>query len=96
MSVTSRDVDMRKMTHLNSLRKLFEEARSLDIKELNGEDIFKDSIKNFDGSVKKEDFLYCLLDKVEFTLTRSELSNIQTLMLNITKSDSSNIDIDEL
>lgn len=31
MSVTSRDVDMRKVTQLNSLRKFFEEARSLEI-----------------------------------------------------------------
>ena len=96
MSVTSRDVDIRKMTNLNCLRKLFEEARSLEIKEINGEDIFKDSIKNFDGSVKRDDFLYSLLNKEEFTLTRTEISNIQTLMLNISKNDSTNIDIDEL
>ena len=55
---------------------MFEEARSLDIKDLNGDEIFKDNIKNFDGSVKKEDFLYSLLNKEEFTLTRTEISNI--------------------
>mgnify|MGYP006893246548 CR=1 FL=1 len=33
------------------MRKLFEEGRQLDIVELNGEEIFKEDIKNFDGSV---------------------------------------------
>jgi hypothetical protein len=91
-----RDVDMRKMTYLNCLRKLFEEARALDIKEINGDDIFKDSMRNFDGTIKKEDFLYALLNKEEFTLTRTEVTNIQALMLNINRNDNNNIDIDEL
>lgn len=93
---TTRDIDMRKMTHLNCLRKLFEEARALDIREINSDEIFKESLKNFDGSLKKDDFLYCLLNKEELTLTRSEITSIQSLMLNITKNESNNIDIDEI
>ncbi|CDW78943.1 c2 domain-containing protein 3 [Stylonychia lemnae] len=96
MSVTSRDVDMRKMTQLNCLRKLFEESRALEIREINSDEVFKENLKNFDGSLKKDDFLYCLLNKEEFTLTRSEISNIQAIMLNITKADQTNIDIDEI
>lgn len=33
------------------MRKFFEEARTHRIQELNGEEIFKDDIRNFDGSV---------------------------------------------
>jgi len=36
---------------LNCLRKLFEEARRSHINDLNGEEVFKEDIKNFDGSV---------------------------------------------
>lgn len=39
---------------LNSMRKLFEEARTLNIDELNGDEIFKEDDKNFDGTVQKE------------------------------------------
>ncbi len=81
---------------LNCLRKLFEEARAVEIREINGEEIFKDAIKNFDGTIKKEEFLYGLMNKEEFTLTRSEITNIQSLMLNINRDDNNNIDIDEL
>lgn len=84
------------MSMLNCLIKLFEEARTLELTELNGDDIFKDHYKNFDGSVKKEDFMYALMNKEGFTFTRSEISNLQSLLLNITKSESGNIDIDEL
>jgi Ca2+-binding EF-hand superfamily protein len=77
------------------LRKLFEEARSNHIHELNGDDLFKDNHRNFDGSIKKDDFIYSLVNK-DFTLTRTELSNICTLLLNISRNDNDNIDIDEL
>ncbi len=76
--------------------KLFEEARTLFISELNGEEIFKDCQRNFDGSIKKDDFLYALLNKDGFTFTRTEILNLQTLLLNITKNESGNINIDEL
>lgn len=62
MSITSRDVDLRKMTNLNCLRKLFGEARAIEIKDLNGDEIFTDSIRNFDGTIKRDDFLYSLLN----------------------------------
>lgn len=47
---------------LNCLRKLFEEARASGVEELNGESIFKDEIKNFDGTVQKEEVIYSLLN----------------------------------
>ena len=53
-------------------------------------------MRNFDGSVKKDEFIYVFKNKEEFTLTNSELSNICTLLLNINRDDNSNIDIDEL
>jgi hypothetical protein len=65
--------------------------------EINSESVFKNDIKNFDGSVKKEDFVYTLLDKEMFTLDRSEVVNVASIMLNITKSkDRGHIDLDEL
>lgn len=78
------------------MRKLFEEARFLDIAELNGDDIFPMNAKEFDGKIKKDQFVYYLSQKPEFTLTRSEIANIQTLMTNITKNDTNLIDIDEI
>lgn len=54
ISATSRDVDLRKVTLLSSMRKLFEEARFLDIAELNGDDIFPMNAKEFDGKIKKD------------------------------------------
>lgn len=76
MSAVSRDVDRRNMTYLNCLIKLFEEARTLDIQELNGDEIFKDCVRNFDGSIKKDDFLYAILNRDSFTFTRSEVLNL--------------------
>ena len=78
------------------MRKLFEEARGNDIQELNGDDFFKDTIRNFDGSIKKDEFIEAILGKNEFTLTRTELSNICTLLLNINRNDNNNVDIDEI
>ena len=92
----SRDLDIRKVTYLQSLRKLFEEARSCNINELNGDELFKDTIKNFDGSIKKDDFIYTILNRQEFTLTRTDVTNICSLLLNINRNDNNNIDIDEL
>ena len=54
-------------------------------------------MKNYDGSVKSDDFIYALLNKAEFTLTRNEITNICTLMTNIGKrSDNNNLDVNEL
>jgi hypothetical protein len=47
---------------LNAMRKLFEEARSQGFEELNGETLFKDEVKNFDGTVSKDEVLYALLN----------------------------------
>lgn len=69
-------MDRRHMTQLNCLIKLFEEARTLEIADLNGDEIFKDVLRNFDGSIKKDDFLYALLNKDGFTFTRSEILNL--------------------
>ena len=68
------DYDQRKQSMLNCMRKLFEEARAQSIEELNGEYLFKDEIKNFDGTVKKEEFMYTLLNSDQFSLTRIEVS----------------------
>jgi hypothetical protein len=88
------------------MRKLFEEFRlscdrgEVDAEsahELNSEAIFSNDTKSFDGSVKKEDFVYTLLDKEMFTLDRTEVVNVASLMLNITKHNNNGyIDLDEL
>ena len=54
-------------------------------------------MRTFSGEVHKNDFIYIVLDKEQFSLTRTEASNICDLMLNIScKDDRGNIDIDEL
>jgi len=75
------------------MRKLFEEFRTCceqgeittGIHELNGKAVFQDHQKAFDGSVRKEDFVYTMLEKEMFTLDRTEVVNIASLMLNIAK-----------
>lgn len=81
---------------MNCIRKLFEESRANHIHEINGDDLLHNVVKNLDGSVKKEDFINAILNRTEFTLTRTEIANICTLMLNISKDDNNNIDVDEL
>ena len=96
MSFASRDFDNRKLSYLNSLRKLFEEARTNDILNLNGDEIFREIQKNYDGTVRKDDFIYAILNTKNFTLTRTEISNVCALMLNVSELDQNNIDIEEL
>ena len=36
------------------------------------------------------------MNKPEFTLTRSEITNILALIMNISRDDNNNVDIDEL
>jgi hypothetical protein len=76
-----RDVDYRKLTQLSCLRKLFEEARQANMQSLNAEsDIFAEMPKNFDGvTIKKDDFVYALLNNKAFSLTRTEISNITSI-----------------
>jgi hypothetical protein len=59
---------------LNAMRKLFEDARTHDIDELNGDQLFKDEIKNFDGTVQKDEAMYAFLNNENFSLTRTELA----------------------
>jgi hypothetical protein len=78
------------------MRKLFEEARTQNIEELNGEDVFNDEIKNFDGTVQKDEFVYTLLNSDKFSLTRIEIAQVVSLMLDINRDDQGRIDIDEM
>ena len=96
-SSISRDVDYRKLTFLNCLRKLFDEARASELQELNGEsEIFREMPKNYDGTLKKDDFIYAILNTRNFTLTRTEISNIFALLLANGKGDQGGIDLEEL
>ena len=63
---------------------------------MNSDDIYKDCPRNFDGSVKKDDFIASILSRNEFTLTRTEVANICALMMDINRNDNNNIDIDEI
>lgn len=81
---------------LNAMRKLFEEARSQGFEELNGETLFKDEVKNFDGTVSKDEVLYALLNSEQFSLTRTEVASITTLMMDINRNDLGRFDVDEL
>lgn len=91
---------MRKLSYLNCLRKLFEEARASDIQDLSGKsDIFKEIGKNFDGSIKKDDFIYAILNTKSFTLTRTEISSISALLMTNFASNGANsnsIDLEDL
>ena len=76
------DTDLRKLSFLNCLRKLFEEARASDLQNINGQsELFKEMPKNYDGTIKKEDFIYAILSTKTFTLTRTEISNISGLLI---------------
>jgi hypothetical protein len=90
------DYDTRSNNYLASMRKLFEEFRlsceqgeikGKSLHEINGEAVFAEHLRNFDGSVRKEDFVYTLLEKDIFTLDRHEVVNVSALMLNITERD---------
>lgn len=78
------------------MRKLFEEARSQDIEEMNSEVIFKDDVKNFEGKVQKDEVIYTFLNNDSFSLTRVELAHIVQIMQNINRDDMGQIDVDEL
>ena len=50
---------MRDNTFLAAMRKMFEEVRSSpDLSEFNGEELFPTDVKQFDGSVLKDEFIY--------------------------------------
>jgi len=81
---------------LTCLRKLFAEARSLSLTELNGEPIFKEDQKNFDGSIQKDVFVSTMLNSEDMALTRIEVSSIVNLLLDINRDDKGKVDVDEL
>lgn len=94
---------MRKLSYLNCLRKLFEEARASDIQNINGEcELFKEMPKNYDGTIKKDDFIYAILNTKSFTLTRTEIANISALLLTgqyattPKSTDANSIDLEDL
>ena len=95
-SQLSADYDQRDRNMLNCMRKLFEEARTQNIEELNSEAIFKDEVKNFEGKVHKDEVIYTYLNHESFSLTRAELAQIIQLMMDINRDDQGQIDIDEL
>lgn len=68
------DYDQRQASMLNCLRKMFEEARKAQIAEINGEEMFREDIKNFDGTVHKDEVFYSLLNSEKLSLTRIEIS----------------------
>jgi hypothetical protein len=66
------------------LRKLFEEARASGLQSINGQsELFKEMPKNYDGTIKKEDFIYAILSTKSFTLTRTEIANISALLITV-------------
>jgi hypothetical protein len=79
------------------MRKLFEELRTAEeLGALNGEDMFSTDIRNHDGTVHKDEFVYRLLNTEQLTLTRTEVFYIVDLMTNILPKEKPNVDIDEL
>ena len=68
-----------------------------DLNDFTSEALFEDEVKGFDGKVHKDQFIYTILDKEEFTLTRTEISNVCDLLLNISdKDDKAKIDLEQL
>ena len=88
-NVTSvkKDYENKRQTMLGCLRKLFNEARTCNVDELNGEQLFNNEAKNLDGSVSKDTVLSTLLTNEQFSLTRLEVSSMLDLMLDINRDD---------
>ena len=79
---------MREISFLHAMRKMFEEMRvAPDLNDFTSEKLFDDEVRSFDGTVVKDEFIYTMLNREEFTLTRTEVTNITQLMLNISKKD---------
>jgi hypothetical protein len=61
--------------------------------------LFTRDYRNGYGAVHKDDFIYLVLDKDIFTLTRTEAANIVELMMNIVpgaEDEKGAIDIEEV
>lgn len=81
VSGLKKDYDIRQNFYLNALRKLFEELRTAEeLGPLNGEELFSTDIRNHDGTVHKDEFVYRLLNTEQLTLTRTEVFYIVDLM----------------
>lgn len=80
------------------MRKMFEEMRvAEELTDFTSDQLFDDDVKGFDGSVHKDEFIYTILNKEEFTLTRGEVSNVCNLLLNINvKDEKAKIDLEQL
>lgn len=58
--------------------------------------------KNFDGTIKRDDFIYAILNTKCFTLTRTEISNISALLMTVQSepvprsTDGNSIDLEDL
>ena len=98
LSPQKKDYDLRENTYLHAIRKLFEELRVADdLNDFTSENLFEEEVKGFDGRVHKDQFIYTILEKEEFTLTRTEVSNVCELVLNISdKDDKAKIDLEQL
>ena len=90
------DYDIRQACHLGAIRKFFEEVRTTELGEINNERLFSSEVRNHDGTVHKDEFIYRLMNTDYLTLTRTEAFYIVDLMSNIVSKDKPNIDIDEL
>lgn len=58
--------------------------------------MFKEDVKNFDGTVPKDEVIFSLLNSDKLSLTRIEISQVLQLMLDINRNDEGRVDIDEL
>lgn len=97
MSGLKKDYDIRQNSYLNAMRKLFEELRTAsELGAINGEELFSTDIRNHDGTVHKDEFVYRLLNVEQLTLTRTEVFYIVDLMTTIFTNEKPNVDIDEL
>lgn len=98
LSPTRQDYDLRENSFLHALRKMFEEMRMADeVNEFTSDALFGEEVKGFDGSVHKDEFIYTILNREEFTLTRTEVSNVCSLLLNISdKDDKAKVDLEQL
>ena len=66
-----------------------------DLNDFTSDLLFDDDVRGFDGRVHKDEFIYTFLNREEFTLTRTEISNVCALQLNISsKDDKERIDLE--
>ena len=77
---------------------MFEEmSLSEELNDFTSDMLFNDEVKGFDGSVHKDEFIYIFLNQEEFTLTRTEISNICALLLNISAKDNKDrVDLEQI